>query len=97
MPRPVGSAVTDRAEVVLASAGVTESQLPPEVVDAAVVNDTAADADKLIVWVKGTVEPNGAVGVQPLGLGVMAGGAEPVATMFPSTRANEPGLPPAIL
>jgi len=76
-----------RLEVVFAGVvGVTESQLPPDVVVAAAVKDTAEEADKVTGCEKGVVEPMMAVGVQEAGLGVMAGGRAPVAAIVALVR-----------
>jgi hypothetical protein len=76
-----------RGVLVLASAGVTDSQ--PEDV-ALVVNETAAAAAKLTVCDRTAVEPKAADGVHDAGVGVMVGGAVPVAVMAPFVRLNAP-------
>ena len=81
--------VTVKDERVLASAGVTESQLPPAAV-ALVKNETGELADKVTVLVIGVVEPTVALAVTGEGLGVIVGGAEPVATICPPVRPNTP-------
>lgn len=79
--------------LVFSSAGVTDSQLPVPFVLTLVVNETGAEADRLIVWVSRVVEPMVAVGVQDRGLGVMVGGGAPVAVIAPPLMSNWPGDP----
>jgi hypothetical protein len=79
-------AVIVNCESVLASPGVTDNQLPPPVT--LVVKDTGEEADRLSFWVRGVVDPTIADGIQDAGLGVMVGGAAPVAVIRPPVRLN---------
>jgi hypothetical protein len=85
-----------RDELVFSAAGDTDSQLPPEVVEALVVNCTSeegTDVVKMTVCDSAVVDPCVAEGVQAAGLGVTVGGALPVVTSVAPVRLKTVGVP----
>lgn len=85
-----------RDELVFAATGDTDSQLPPDVVEALVVNCTSeegTDVVKVTVCDKTVVDPCVAVGVQAAGLGVTVGGGLPVVTSVALVRVKTVGTP----